>query len=136
MAARTVEREEFLADIISTAIEGGIGYWAETRHYQWVNNGVPQLVVIKAGYDPDLKFEDTRAVIVDFEGENPNTEREITIDVIARGIAKIKDPKFRINKTLRGTILAADVENDAGEIDVEGADVIVQAALFGEIVYG
>jgi hypothetical protein len=35
MSTITTEREQFLADVICTAIEGGIGYWSVTYAYKW-----------------------------------------------------------------------------------------------------
>ena len=32
---RSPEREQFLADIITGAVEGGTGYWAQVSGYVW-----------------------------------------------------------------------------------------------------
>lgn len=115
---RTPERIEFLKDIIITAYEGGIGYWALGRNYD-PDNGTVDLVE-----DEHFPFDD-------------NTPwQTVNLDTIERGLAKVKDPSFKINKEMRGWITTGDITNDAGDIDSGCADAIVQAALFGELVYG
>lgn len=48
MSTTTTDRAQFLADIITTALEGGIGYWATATHYEW--------------HDPDLCKDDTHGI--------------------------------------------------------------------------
>lgn len=120
MAVRSVERAEFLDDVITTAVEGGTGYWAVVHAYKWV----------------DLKPGEVYAVIEEIEDPQAPGRHRIDADLIARGIGRVLYPGFRIRADLCELIRAADREADAGLIDADGADVIVQAALFGEIVYG
>ena len=113
---RSPEREQFLADIITCAVEGG-GVWARFSGYRW--DGIPSA--------------ECRATLHDMEdGES----YPLTIDAVARGIGLIVRGDVGVNRTLRGAILYADRENDAGEIDADAADVIVQAGLLGDVVYG
>lgn len=117
---RTPERTDFLAGILVTAVEGGIDYWADVQGYH------------VAGILKDL-LRDARTQVRD--RAESDEWKHLTLDIIALGISRIKEPGFKINETLRASILLGDVENDAGHIDSEGADVIVQAGLLGEIVY-
>ena len=32
---RSEERTQFLADVITIALEGGVGYWSEAHEYRW-----------------------------------------------------------------------------------------------------
>ena len=117
-------RINFLASIVATAVEGGIGYWAEIRNYHWAHDG-------------DLTGNLTQAYVE----ARPQNEEEaewnlVTLPDIERGIAKIKDGSTEIARSVKKDILIADNENDASEIDSEAADCIVQAALFGTLVYG
>lgn len=141
MGARTAEREEFLADVITSAIEGGTGYWAAVHAYRW--EGLPaaeRYAVIGVEDEEDEKIEALAAKL----GRKPTLSEAIearavyklTCETIARGIGRIARGEIRINTALAKTIYAANRESDAGEIDAEGADAIVQAALFGELVYG
>ena len=120
MRKRSAERVEFLSDIITTAVEGGIGYWAEILTYKWVDR--PSAV----------------ARVREWEAadDGPRKEGELNINTIARGIGRIMKPDFKIRADLKKLIAGASATNDGGDIDVEGADCIVQAAMFGELVYG
>lgn len=115
---RSSERLEFLKDILITAVEGGCDYWAFNRGYD-PDNGVVEF--LEDEHDP-------RAADAPWQ--------KVDVDMIARGLAKIKQPGFKINKQTLGWIMTGDVNNDAGDIDADAADCIVQAALFGELVYG
>lgn len=118
-------REQFLSDVIVTAIEGGIGYWAVCLQYQWEGN-----VVVT---DHRQHGGGTLAIISPTDTGSIYT---ITPNTIAHGIAVLQADSTVCAASLRDKILAASRENDAGEIDSEAADVIVQAGLFGEVVYG
>lgn len=134
MTRRTSEREEFLADVITTAVEGGTGYWAAVTHYQYEYDGILCLAVGKGAEGP-RKGEGTRATIVD---EDDGATHEITVETIARGIGLIArgECQYATAEDYVRRIAAASRENDAGEIDAGDADNIVQAGLFGKLVYG
>jgi hypothetical protein len=121
MPARTAEREEFLADIIITATEGGTNYWARSRAYH---------------YDGDPKFTHVEFCDMELEGTAEEKWNLVNVDVVARGLQKVLDPEFKLSSLIRDHIRLANNENDAGEIDAGAADIIVQAGMFGEIVYG
>jgi len=112
------ERDQFLRDIFIIALEGGIGYWAMSLTY---NSS-------KYNYSSD---------IVDAETEEEFEEgKTINRDTIIKGLNKIVSNEIRLNSQLMKDIAAANVTNDAGEIDAESADCIVQAGLFGEVRFG
>lgn len=117
MPARTDERATFLADIIIAAVEGGTGYWASVSAYKWTLG--PELTT--ATLHPE---------------DEPDTSHVVTLDTIAHGIAVIRREEHLARVDIRTAILQADRYSDAGDIDADAADVIVQAALFGELVYG
>lgn len=121
--ARSKERAEFLQDVLITAVEGGTGYWAAVSGYRY-DDDKPETASV------------TLHPLNDDTGEFDGPAHAVTIDTIAAGIGRIKRGDLSINSALRGTILNASDENDAGDIDADGADAIVQAALFGELVYG
>jgi hypothetical protein len=79
MTKRTPERAQFLADTLTTAVEGGINYWAYVDDYHW--------------YSPDLdggtaEHEDgvanAYATVLDREDEDAEPVR-VDLDTIARG---------------------------------------------------
>lgn len=113
------EREEFLADILSTAVEGGINYWAMVAEY---SHDVPRQW---AGYKPSVVIHNPE------EDESPEYFY-VDLKLIDEGlqIAKEKYQHFA------DMIIEAENALDASEIDAEIADVIFQCAIFNEIVYG
>lgn len=117
MPARSDERATFLADIIIAAVEGGTGYWASVSAYKWTDG--PE--VTTATLHPE---------------DEPGAAHVVTLDVIAHGFAAIRENDRICSAGLRALIVAADRSNDAGDVDADAADAIVQAALFGELVYG
>jgi hypothetical protein len=121
VSARNAERQRLLADILIGAVEGGTGYWATVSDYQ--HSG---------------PVADTSATLREIEpGDDEHPDgREVTTETIEHGIQKILDPYFRICTHLRAAITHAHHEGDAGGLDAEAADAVVQAGLFGQIVYG
>lgn len=137
MATRTAERTEFLQDIISCAIEGGINDWARTSHYQYVYNGERCICVATSGYDDER--HDAYAIVHPLNDDESGYEKEgkeINIDVIAAGLARIISGKENVHASYIQRIKEADKDNDAGEIDAYDASMIVQAGLLGEVIYG
>lgn len=141
MGTRTAERTEFLGDIITTAVEGGTGYWAQVSQYQWterdgsVRRGVGAVVTEGAGAG------ETRATLHEMNDDGDGYKAEgldLTIDKVATAIGKLVrgEVKHYTAGTVFDSIKMANEENDAGEIDADGADVIAQVALLGEVVYG
>ena len=67
-----------------------------------------------------------------------DARKTFTLDkeLIRKGIAKVFDPGFEVREDIRKSVIDAYNTQDAGDIDAEAADVIVQAAVFGEIIYG
>lgn len=89
-------------------------------------------------------FNDACRVFAETHGRKPKLSETtgwegvhpVTIETIANGLGKIRRGEVEMRSDLLSTIKTANVENDGGKIDAEGADVIVQAAIFNEIVYG
>ena len=110
------ERETFLDDVVTTAVESEqVNDWATIQSYKW------RRVRVHA----TLTADDT---------DNPITHR-VDAKVIAAGFDALRDPQVDVNPAMRGSMLAAEVECDAGAIDANDADVLVQLGLFGQIVY-
>jgi hypothetical protein len=102
------DRTEFITDIISTAFEGGINYWADI----------------------------SKGKIREYDDDGPVGEWiAITPTLVEKGIECVKGPSFQVRDDILAAILLGNRNNDAGEIDIEAADVIIQASVFGEIVY-
>lgn len=125
---RSAERKEFLGALLTTAIEGGVNYWAQVVEYKW---------------DCDEPY----AVLVDCEeAEEDEPERLLVdLDVIARGINKIASGEvgfynmgYEGDSNTRMLVLnrTNGTDDRLGDYDALDADAVVQAGLFGEIVFG
>ena len=135
MTNRHANRETFLADIITTALEGGIGYWSRATAYRWYS---PDLTGGTA--EPATNGGGNAYASIEEHGdsETPLATWEITPDIIVKGLTKIRshEPIKYLGNHTRATMINADRQNDASLIDADVADQIVQVSLFGEVVYG
>jgi len=120
MKQRTPERIEFLGDIIITAVEGGVGYWAMISGYRW--HGVPSPVATLTEHESH-------------KDGDPITGK-LDIDSIASAIGRIVRGEIKLRADLIKLIAGASAANDGGDIDAEGADVIAQVAVLGDVIYG
>ena len=57
-------------------------------------------------------------------------------DLIVRGLEALFTDGFQVGGYIQRAVIDAISEDDSFPIDCEIADVIVQAAVFGEIIYG
>jgi hypothetical protein len=130
MTARSTERAQFLADIITTAVEGGINSWAHVDSYRWHDDTL---------CDPGCKHGPgdpwARATLV---ADDDGAQFDLTADQVARALGLIRDGNaadLELGDGLRLLILHADRKNDAGDIDAIGASAIVEIAWFGKVTY-
>jgi hypothetical protein len=111
MTTKSPERTEFLSDVLITAVEGGINYWAQVT-----------------AYDPD----DGRAVVLDEDGD----EFVVDGDKLATALGRIRRGEVKyLDASVARFITEASRENEAGDIDAGLADAIFQVAALGELVY-
>lgn len=116
----TTEKKQFALDVMVTAVEGGIGYWSACTAYHW---------------EKDDK-EDLDGFYADIEDDGEDEEFKFRIDAesVWKGIETLY--KQEGYEGVKKTLSHAIVDHDAGMIDAEIADCIIQAAVFGEVVYG
>ena len=114
------QRYSFIGDIITTAIEGGIDYWAIVHKATMYNCRV-------------ILFESEA-----YDEESPSENNKITVGYrdINKAIKKIIETKELVAKEYETELFYADKYNDSSEIDSVLADIIFQVAVFGEVVYG
>lgn len=128
------EGNEFLRDIFITALEGGIGYWSTASKYRPGSS--------EDGTDWFATITDT----VD------GGDYRIDINTVLAGLGAIceaRGPFYDPNgartncedvpyltRYVHDSILSAVKTLDAGEIDSDLADTIVQVGLFGKAIYG
>ena len=134
---RSAERSEFLSDVITTAVEGGIGYWAKVSEYRWYS---PSLDGGSATHEDGV----ANAYVTVHEREGHDMElvsesgTHVGLDDVASAIATISDPSvvLALHNDYRKRITAASRFNDAGDLDAGDCDVIVQVAVLGDVIYG
>jgi len=110
-----------VVNIYTTALEGGIGYWAVCDEYKWQHLYEDWDNDIVKPLDPDQVL----VVLSDTE-ENDFENVELTPAKIRAG-AKLLIEQFPHMYQI--------VDNEF-HVDADGADLIVQLGLFGEVVYG
>ena len=131
--------DDTLAGILTTAIEGGTGYWLTFRHLQRDE----ELNVLEAVHVRDAETGKR------FDAENfaPGIDpvNVITLQTVRLGLERILSPTYALpsHATPHASFVAAilselrDPEDSAGVyIDASVADVIIQMGLFGQVVFG
>lgn len=113
------ERDQLLYDIFVTAIEGGIGYWAQSTEFSYKESNIK-------GFYTDVVDNETKEVFK--EG------KRIDRDTIIRGLDLFACGG--ISSDQEDLIKIADLTNDFGNMDADSCDHIVQAGLFGTLVFG
>ena len=107
-------------DIVTTALEGGINYWADQA----------ETVGTLREEDKDLYISETisRGYTVEIHDAEEGEVYQLDLEKLLNGITYgVQNGFVEINNG--GTI-------DTGDIDAIAADVIIQAALFGDVIYG
>lgn len=144
-AAKITERQEFLSNIITTAVEGGSNYWALFLEYDFSmeDEYVTTVKVVDHVENDDFPIEsnfltgrienwDEISAAVE-DGTLPS--KKITPIEIYWAIKQIIEDDL-VNSSYSVAIYTANKMNDAGEIDADIADVIMQVAVLGDVVYG
>jgi hypothetical protein len=116
------ERDQALADVFTTALEGGIGYWSQCSRYRW-----------SIGENHD-SARDFIAVIHDTEDEDHPTY-VVDRSVIVRGLRLAHARGNWADYHARALRDLTFGKWDDLDFDADTADLIVQFGLFGEQVY-
>lgn len=105
--------DEFCSSVLIIAYQGGINYWA-----------TPFRTVA----------DDTESVEVRPDGENwHKISRETIVDGVKRAF---ETEGLDLHQSNADRIRVAALRNDAGMVDAEVADWIVQIGIFGKVIYG
>ena len=119
--------EEDIEDLMVTAIEGGIGYWACLDNRSETYMLAPE----------DESVAETAASILNkgggvtfLDAEDHSVEWVLTKEKLLRGVQQFLEEDVNI------ALYIDDGELDMCMIDADHADTIIQYALFGEQVYG
>ena len=126
---RSLERTQFLVDVLSTAVETGISYWAETVHVEDHTGTTPE----GDNLDPLGSGGDCYAALI--REDETGTEYKVTLETIARGATKLAATS--INNDLVNDFREANRTNGhRGDIDAANADMALQMGVFGDVIYG
>lgn len=155
MAKRSEKRVQFLLDVLTTACEGGIGYWSFLLRYDIWENPEANWQDLKQKRDPQLQLFDYAGAdsSLDLSDFDPNawSWKEIdwhrlphqhcytlNIDAIARGLQLAWDAGRHDNHDSYWyqLYLADKTNGDDGDYDAGLADQVVQYGLLGEDPYG
>lgn len=140
--------DEFLSQILETAVEGGCSYWADINAENSGGDdtgldGVRDYDVSDYREDEDgdedsdersgdAPFYTTATFLV---SKDPNQGGTLDLEDIADAIERIANREVEVAPAIREIIIAAVDEEDASEIDAEAADCIVQVGLFDEVLF-
>jgi hypothetical protein len=121
-------RRRFLFNLFSMAMEGGVSYWGRVIVYRWVNQDTGVEVDGLQHVDLDGFY----AIVHDHE----TGDLRVDAATIEKGLAHISTTAGSVNKYMRGRIAGANITEEIESLDADDADAIVQAGLFGSVVYG
>lgn len=117
--------QQSLEDVLTTAVEGGISYWA-------------------AGSDIERREDLTVWSVRVWDRENPTPEQYVLdADAMLKGVRLVHEaimsgeihPESEIGGQFMEYLFSNNAE-DFGCVDVVCADAIVQMACFGKLVFG
>ena len=133
---------DLLENVLTTAVEGGINYWSDVRV---VKSGVEYLVSVD-GVDVDdfVCHDDTK--IDGFDDASGLLTVLLDHDLVWDGLVRLSEAadldegceadclSVAINKVFDS--FGLDQADFLSWLDASGADVVVQYALFGEVIFG
>jgi hypothetical protein len=134
-------RIEFLTDVLITAVEGGIGYWSQCTNYSWsaedpTERGVTLYIEADQVDEGDYRLPIGHGIVESWGEDLPVYVVRVTLDDIASGLGFVTRGESGVASDYVGRIFAASVENDCGEMDALDADVVIQSAIFGKVIFG
>lgn len=103
--------DQYCKDILVTCVEGGSNYWANFRNVK-----------------RDVELDILECEVRDKEGDSLEWKK-ITIEDIRKAVAVVMKPEFNLHDSYKAMV--ANDDNDA-----TSSDAILQAAMFGEVIYG
>jgi hypothetical protein len=129
----TTAHDRLMLDLFTTALEGGIGYWAECHSYHWMI-GPPADDV-----EPETDYNGFYADITERDYEDDGAaDHRINRQTLIRGYNRAISPEWRDRLHWSSGEKPPYVVTDDTDWDFDAgdADMIVQLGLFNEIIYG
>jgi len=129
---RSKERTQMLADVVVTAVESGhygIAYWCDIAEYDYTEDTTHSNGLMGPIIDATCEVRET--------GSSTAKWQKVNLNTIARGMNRIcKGDLINREGNQYSWIKEANDTNDFMNMDADSADLIIQAGLFNEIVYG
>ena len=121
-------------DLLVTASEGGINYWADIIKRQRARHPDSEIVWCLVAFEADV--QDGPVTCHHPEIKAAEIDR-FTIDpgMIRDGIRRLLAPGAKISPAIRADVMLLAVDPEPGP-DADSADAIVQFAVFGDLVFG
>src|SRR4030095_4429362 len=123
---------QVLADILTTAVEGGSHYWLAAHSIERDQEHNVLSIIKPLDKETDEPF-DVDDFLPAFAG---NRERNITVDTVATGIERLLAATVPARTDIMGAVLKGLIDPEDLDVDAEGADIIIQLGFFGTLVYG
>ena len=118
-----------VSDILATALEGGIGYWAvldnTTTDWEETSSSMQDTDDFLSDVATKMLFEGKKIRFIGADEDDEDEEWFLDMDSFIRGCTRFNEECGSIIQRL------AD-----GTFDADDADMLIQFALFNEIVYG
>tara|TARA_A100001201_G_C4038849_1_gene186021 strand:- start:288 stop:665 length:378 start_codon:yes stop_codon:yes gene_type:complete len=114
--------DELIENLLCTAFEGGSTYWAENISCEDIED-MKKVGGYKSEYLTKTKKDNAVMYVHVEDDKHPITKKSI-IDALQ----KMDNPKYKYTKALSRII------NE--EYDAYDADVVLQTACFGQVIYG
>jgi len=115
--------DELIEDILCIAFEGGITYWADNVSCH-NNKDMKKVGGWKHEYLTGSKLKEAKLIIHTISGGEVVMTKKSIIDALQ----KMDNPEYKYTKAL------SRILNE--QYDADDADIVVQTACFGEVVYG
>ena len=115
------------ADILCTALEGGIGYWSYAGR------------IVRQDTDEKVDYVGWRYVCADlFDNDTGEEFGTMNYETVRKGIRLMMGEKkvAYLSSYITEMVRDSFKGSDNFDIDADGADCIIQLGLLGEIVYG
>lgn len=119
MTYRSPERTKFLSDLLATALEGGVNYWAKVEATARVDD--PAEII---------GWRYTGATLTEYDGGDTH---KVTLDTIAHGINAYSAKFVRRDHPL---VVANRTNGADGDYDALDADQALQYGLWDKAIYG
>ena len=121
------KQRQLMKDTLTTAIEGGINYWAMGRNFEREEDSAYATCELRPHRDEGLPFE---------KGDPRNDWKRVGPEEIEAAMLRIINEPGLCAAYIREAVLLDYIDPDSCRGDADTADVVIQIALFGEIVFG